>query len=99
MIALVYEKIMLMITLFSYSLLQLNAQTTAKDDRMKWWREARFGMFIHWGVYEQWAGVYHGHKQARGGAERIMNRSKIPVAEYQEKAKQFNPTKYDPNSW
>lgn len=70
-----------------------------KDARMKWWREARFGMFIHWGVYAQWAGVYHGHNQARGGAEWIMNRSKIPVAEYQEKAKSFNPTSYDPDLW
>src|SRR5829696_1330443 len=71
----------------------------SKDARMKWWREARFGMFIHWGVYSQWAAVYHGHNQARGGAEWIMNRSKIPVAEYQQKAKEFNPTKYDPDAW
>ncbi len=75
------------------------AQQTAKDERMKWWREARFGMFIHWGVYAQWGGVYNGHQQARGGAEWIMNRSKIPVAEYKEKAKSFNPTNYDPDSW
>jgi alpha-L-fucosidase len=79
---------------------QLAQQPDAtKDARMKWWREARFGMFIHWGVYAQWAGVYHGHNQARGGAEWIMNRSKIPVAEYQEKAKSFNPVKYDPDAW
>jgi alpha-L-fucosidase len=31
-----------------------------RDARMKWWREARFGMFIHWGVYSVPAGVYHG---------------------------------------
>jgi alpha-L-fucosidase len=82
----------------------LNAQSAqqpdpAKDARMKWWREARFGMFIHWGVYAQWGGVYHGHQQARGGAEWIMNRCKIPVAEYQEKAKSFNPVQYDPDAW
>lgn len=71
----------------------------SKDERMKWWREARFGMFIHWGVYAQWAGVYHGHEQGRGGAEWIMNRSKIPVAEYQAKAREFNPQSYDPDSW
>ncbi|NML22339.1 alpha-L-fucosidase [Pseudoflavitalea sp. G-6-1-2] len=71
----------------------------AKDKRMKWWREARFGMFIHWGVYSQWGGVYHGHNQARGGAEWIMNRCKIPVAEYQERAKSFNPTQYNPDAW
>lgn len=76
------------------------AQTKlSKDERMKWWREARFGMFIHWGVYAQWAGVYHGHEQVRGGAEWIMNRSKIPVAEYQAKAKEFNPTGYDADQW
>ncbi|NCI47406.1 alpha-L-fucosidase [Sediminibacterium soli] len=77
----------------------LCAQELSKDERMKWWREARFGMFIHWGVYAQWAGVYNGHEQLRGGAEWIMNRSKIPVAEYQAKAKEFNPRSYDPDAW
>jgi alpha-L-fucosidase len=75
------------------------ADSIAKEKRMQWWREARFGMFIHWGVYSQWAGVYHGNKQAHGGAEWIMNRCKIPVAEYQQKARSFNPTKYDPDTW
>ncbi|MDB5226653.1 MAG: alpha-L-fucosidase [Bacteroidota bacterium] len=75
------------------------SQTPEKDARMKWWREARFGMFIHWGVYAQLAGVYHGHQQAHGGAEWIMNRSKIPVAEYQSVAKQFNPTKFNADEW
>jgi alpha-L-fucosidase len=75
------------------------ADSIAKEKRMKWWRGARFGMFIHWGVYAQWGGVYHGHNQARGGAEWIMNRAKIPVAEYQERARSFNPTKYDPDAW
>ena len=82
----------------------LNAQSSqqpdpAKDVRMKWWREARFGMFIHWGVYAQWGGVYRGHHQARGGAEWIMNRCKIPVVEYQQKAKSFNPVQYDADAW
>ncbi|MCH5687728.1 alpha-L-fucosidase [Niabella sp. W65] len=76
----------------------MQAQTTDKDARMGWWRAARFGMFIHWGVYAQWGGVYHGHRQARGGAEWIMNRSKIPVREYQERAKSFNPVNYDPDA-
>jgi len=66
---------------------------------MKWWREARFGMFIHWGVYAQLAGVYHGHEQEHGGAEWIMNRMKIPVAEYQSFAKQFNPVKFNAEEW
>ncbi|PTR01546.1 alpha-L-fucosidase [Mucilaginibacter yixingensis] len=69
-----------------------------RDERMKWWREARFGMFIHWGDYAAWGGVYRGHEVAHGG-EWIMNRGKIPVAEYQAKAKTFNPVKYDPDAW
>lgn len=74
-------------------------KTLTKDERMAWWRDAKFGMFIHWGIYAQFAGVYKGHEQRRGGAEWIMNRSKIPVAEYQEMAKSFNPVKYNPDEW
>lgn len=66
-----------------------------RDARMKWWREARFGMFIHWGPYSVLGGVYNGHQQKRGGAEWIMNRCKIPVAEYQNYAATFNPVKFD----
>jgi alpha-L-fucosidase len=69
-----------------------------RNERMKWWREARFGMFIHWGDYAQWAGSYKGIKVAKGG-EWIMNRGKIPVAEYQAAAKSFNPVKYDADEW
>lgn len=68
------------------------------DDRMEWWQEARFGMFIHWGVYAVPAGVHNGQKINRIG-EWIMNRGKIPVAEYKLYAKQFNPVKYDPDAW
>lgn len=66
-----------------------------RDARMKWWREARFGMFIHWGPYSVLGGVYNGHQQKRGGAEWIMNRCKIPVAEYQKYAASFNPVKFN----
>jgi alpha-L-fucosidase len=95
-----YMKKQLLFLVTILCLLQASfAQDISKDQRMKWWREARFGMFIHWGVYAQWAGMYHGNKLARGGAEWIMNRCKIPVAEYQEKAKSFNPVQYDPDAW
>src|SRR5512138_3430471 len=69
-----------------------------KDARMKWWREARFGMFIHWGVYAVPAGTYNG-KQIAGIGEWIMNRGKIPMAEYQAYAKEFNPVKYNADEW
>lgn len=85
--------------LFLTSTCVLFSQTNSKDERMQWWREARFGLFIHWGVYSQWAGSYHGYHQNRGGAEWIMNRCKIPVAEYQDTAKSFNPVNYNPDAW
>jgi alpha-L-fucosidase len=58
------------------------------DERMEWWREARFGMFIHWGVYALPAGTWDG-RQIGGIGEWIMNRAKIPVADYQLMAKIF----------
>ncbi len=74
------------------------ASSKEKDQRMEWWREARFGMFIHWGVYAVPAGTYKGQKINRIG-EWIMNRGKIPVAEYQKFAQDFNPIKYDADAW
>ncbi|RYG24393.1 alpha-L-fucosidase [bacterium] len=65
---------------------------------MKWFREARFGMFIHWGVYSVPAGTYDG-KPIGGIGEWIMNTGKIPVSTYREYAKQFNPVKYDADAW
>ncbi len=87
---------MLSCLLLAQSLL---AQNSTNDERMKWWRDARFGMFIHWGVYAVPAGTYKGFPMNRGGGEWIMNRSKIPVAEYQAYAKQFNPVKYNAEDW
>jgi alpha-L-fucosidase len=69
-----------------------------RDDRMHWWRNARFGLFIHWGVYSVPAGTYKG-EPIKGIGEWIMNRGKIPVAEYKEFAKSFNPVNYDPDAW
>ena len=69
-----------------------------RDQRMAWWREARFGMFIHWGVYAVPAGTWNG-KQIGGIGEWIMNSGKIPVADYEKFAAQFNPVKFDADAW
>ena len=92
----------------SFLLVPFCVQTTAKsalpetkqqrDERMKWWREARFGMFIHWGVYSVPAGTYKG-KQIPGIGEWIMENANIPVAEYEKYAKQFNPVKFNAEQW
>ena len=91
---LVIGLVMIMCTTVSFS-----QKDISKDERMQWWREARFGMFIHWGVYAQLAGTYNGHEQRKGGAEWIMNRMKVPVANYQALAKEFNPVKFDADLW
>jgi alpha-L-fucosidase len=64
-----------------------------RDARMAWWREARFGMFIHWGLYSIPAGTWDG-KQIPGIGEWIMNHASIPVADYKALAPQFNPTAF-----
>ncbi len=65
-----------------------------QDPRLDWWREAKFGMFIHWGVYAIPAGVWKG-EHIPGIGEWIMLRAEIPIAEYEKLAPQFNPVKYD----
>jgi alpha-L-fucosidase len=69
-----------------------------RDARMAWWRAARFGMFIHWGVYSVPAGTYNGNRIS-GIGEWIMNRGKILVAEYRAYAKEFNPVKFNADEW
>ena len=76
--------------------LTLFAQTPlTQDEKMAWWNEAKFGLFVHWGPYSLYGGVYNGFQQKRGGAEWIMNRCKIPVMEYRAKASTFNPVEFD----
>jgi len=76
----------------------LNETVEQRDARMEWWRAARFGLFIHWGVYSVPAGTYEG-KQIAGIGEWILRNAKIPVAEYKSYAQDFNPVNYDPKAW
>ncbi len=75
-----------------------NESKESRDARMAWWREAKFGMFIHWGVYAVPAGTYK-DKKIGGIGEWIMRNAQIPLADYQAFARQFNPVKYDPAAW
>src|SRR4026209_601559 len=92
------KKISLIILCVLSSVQFIFAQDTSRNNRMKWWREARFVMFIHWGVYSVPAGTYKGQRINRIG-EWIMNRGKIPVAEYQQFAKEFDPVKFNADEW
>lgn len=68
------------------------------DPRLDWFREARFGMFIHWGLYAIPAGRWKG-RAIPGIGEWIQLRARIPNAEYEQLAKQFNPTQFDAEAW
>jgi len=70
----------------------------AREKRIAWWREARFGMFIHWGLYAIPAGEWKG-QAIPGIGEWIMNRARIPVREYELLARQFNPVKFNADEW
>ena len=70
----------------------------AKEKRLQWFREAKFGLFIHWGLYAIPAGEWKG-KPIPGIGEWIMNRAQIPVKEYEKLAAQFNPVKFDADAW
>ena len=94
------RKSLILSILLSISCFQLSAGNPAKGgpDKMQWWNEAKFGMFVHWGPYSMYGGVYKGHRQRFGGAEWIFNRCKIPYLEYRENASQFHPDKFNADS-
>ncbi|MCX6227438.1 MAG: alpha-L-fucosidase, partial [Bacteroidia bacterium] len=67
-----------------------------KDARMEWWRDARFGMFIHWGLYAVPAGEWKGQTNH---AEWIRESARIPLEEYDKFVGQFNPVKFNADDW
>ncbi len=70
---------------------------TVQNNALKQFREEKFGMFLHWGLYAQTAGDWKGHK-VKGG-EHFMLYERIPVQEYGAIASQFNPIKFNADAW
>jgi alpha-L-fucosidase len=70
----------------------------ATSPRTQWWRDAQFGMFIHWGLYSQLAGHWNG-QTTTGFGEWIMNDLHIPLDQYAQVANQFNPTQFNAQQW
>jgi alpha-L-fucosidase len=68
------------------------------EERLAWWHEARYGMFIHWGLYSSLAGEWNGQKTTEI-AEWIMRNLKIPIPDYEKVAETFNPVKYNAEVW
>ncbi|HEV2832574.1 MAG TPA: alpha-L-fucosidase, partial [Hanamia sp.] len=74
------------------------ASMKTHDQRIQWWRQAKFGMFIHWGVYSKAGGEWKGEKVG-GYAEHLMRKEKISRKEYLELAHSFNPIKFNADEW
>jgi alpha-L-fucosidase len=70
----------------------------AREKRLEWFTDAKYGMFIHWGLYAVPAGEWKGQR-CLGLGEWLMNRCKVPVGEYEGLTKQFNPVKFDADAW
>ena len=70
----------------------------AKDCGQQWWKEAKYGMFIHWGLYARLAGTWN-NRDVEGIGEWIMKRLDIPIPEYEKIAKDFNPVNFSAAEW
>ncbi len=99
------KRIFLAISIFIWANTQ--AQQITAANRANWFKEARFGMFVHWGLYSILGGSYNGHtmpdKSFKNGnswyAEWIQQRLEVPQTEYRALVKQFNPVNFDADSW
>jgi alpha-L-fucosidase len=69
-----------------------------KEDRIAWWRDARFGMFIHWGIYSKPGGEWKG-KTVNGYSEHLMRKEKITRSEYLDLAHTFNAAHFNAEEW
>lgn len=69
-----------------------------RERRMGWFRDARFGMFIHWGLYSELAGEWR-DKHVTGGAEWIQKYLEIPSSQYSPLAKTFDAPDFNADGW
>lgn len=78
---------------------ELRTTKEQADSRLGWWRDARFGMFVHWGVYSNLSGTWNG-KAYGGYGEHIQRMAQIPISVYLDKvAGNFNPTDFNADDW
>jgi alpha-L-fucosidase len=87
--------LLLLLTVPVYSQF-LNETKNEKDKRMAWWRNAKFGLFIHWGIYSVPAGEWNGKTNY---AEWIREQAHIPLNVYDNFVKEFNPVKFNAEQW
>lgn len=85
-----------LLIIFLISATSCEKKEVKEPDRMDWWREARFGLFIHWGLYSIPAGEWKGRTDH---AEWIRESAQIPLEQYDEFVSQFNPVNFNADEW
>ncbi len=85
------------IVLLSFPVLSVQAQSSDRAEQLKWFSDAKFGLFVHWGLYSQAAGVWRGIP-ARGG-EHFMLYERVALKDYAKIADDFNPVEYNAEQW
>lgn len=86
----------ILFNMFTYSQDFTQESPEQKSQRMKWWSEAKFGLFIHWGLYAIPAGKW-GDKNHYG--EWIRHEAQIPLEEYEKLLDKFNPVEFNADEW
>ncbi|MCL4220830.1 MAG: alpha-L-fucosidase [Phycisphaerales bacterium] len=89
-------RILLLMLIVAACLVSYARSAPPDDQRMEWWREARFGMFIHWGLYSVPAGEWNGQT---GHGEWIRTTAQIPLEQYDQLLERFNPVEFDADAW
>lgn len=87
---------------FDHETLLAQGTPAQTAQRLAWWSNARFGLFIHWGLYAQWGCHYPDPVSGKfqdGLGEHMMMRLKIPRVEYAKIANIFNPVSFDAEAW
>jgi len=93
--------------LFSCSVFSQNQNLSLDPQKAQWFKEARFGMFVHWGLYTMLEGSYGGRTMPDTStphgkswyAEWIQMRLDVPSAEYKKLAQSFDPVDFDADTW
>ena len=81
-----------------YSQNTAEVKKLSDDERMEWWRNAKFGMFVHWGAYSIIGGE-RGEQIAGGGAEWAMDKLDYTIEDYEKFPRMFNPELFNADDW
>jgi len=94
-----FLQFLIIIFCVNFSVAQKSQKPLNDNERMAWWRDASFGMFIHWGAYAVPGGERNG-EVCRGGAEWIMDKLDYTIEDYEQQVvAKFNPVQFDADKW